>query len=277
MTQEIVDAVKVLEQEKGISADTLMDALADALLSRIARARICQVRQGRPRPRDRGLPGLRTDPARGAREAPRRGDRRPGAHHRPGDGRAARARGAGTRSRDAGPLRGPDRDQGRNPRGLRPHCQTAKQVIYQRIREAERQMMYDEYRDRVGEPSHRTHPAVGQALHAGPAPRTRRALPKSEQVYSERYDHGMRVKAVITDVSESTRARASSSPPQPRTDQGPLRTRVPEIADKLVEIVRCRPRAGLPLEDRRRLPRRRRRPGRRLRRPARLQGAHGRV
>ena len=33
MTQEIVDAVKVLEQEKGISADTLMDALADALLS----------------------------------------------------------------------------------------------------------------------------------------------------------------------------------------------------------------------------------------------------
>ena len=33
MTQEIVDAVKVLEQEKGISADTLMDALEDALLS----------------------------------------------------------------------------------------------------------------------------------------------------------------------------------------------------------------------------------------------------
>jgi N utilization substance protein A len=33
VTQEIVDAVKVLEQEKGISADTLMDALEDALLS----------------------------------------------------------------------------------------------------------------------------------------------------------------------------------------------------------------------------------------------------
>ena len=33
MTQEIVDAVKALEQEKGIDADTLMDALADALLS----------------------------------------------------------------------------------------------------------------------------------------------------------------------------------------------------------------------------------------------------
>ena len=33
MTQEIVDAVKALEQEKGIAADTLMDALEDALLS----------------------------------------------------------------------------------------------------------------------------------------------------------------------------------------------------------------------------------------------------
>ena len=33
MTQDIVDAVKALEQEKGIAADTLMDALADALLS----------------------------------------------------------------------------------------------------------------------------------------------------------------------------------------------------------------------------------------------------
>ena len=33
MTQEIVDAVRMLEQEKGIAADTLMDALQDALLS----------------------------------------------------------------------------------------------------------------------------------------------------------------------------------------------------------------------------------------------------
>src|SRR5262249_45276745 len=33
VTKEIVDAVKALEQEKGISADKLMDALEDALLS----------------------------------------------------------------------------------------------------------------------------------------------------------------------------------------------------------------------------------------------------
>ncbi len=33
MSKEIVDAIKALEQEKGISADKLMDALEDALLS----------------------------------------------------------------------------------------------------------------------------------------------------------------------------------------------------------------------------------------------------
>ena len=33
MSKEIVDAVHVLEQEKGISADRLMEALEDALLS----------------------------------------------------------------------------------------------------------------------------------------------------------------------------------------------------------------------------------------------------
>ena len=36
MTQEIVDAVRALEQEKGIAADTLMDALADAQLGATA-------------------------------------------------------------------------------------------------------------------------------------------------------------------------------------------------------------------------------------------------
>src|SRR6266487_3011440 len=33
MSREIVEAIKGIEQEKGIAADTLMDALADALLS----------------------------------------------------------------------------------------------------------------------------------------------------------------------------------------------------------------------------------------------------
>ena len=85
-------------------------------------------------------------------------------------------------------------------------AQTAKQVILQRIREAERQMMYDEYQDRVGElitgiiqQSDKRYTLVQLRE------RVEALLPKSEQVYNERYDHGMRVKAVITDVSDSTK------------------------------------------------------------------------
>src|SRR3954471_6304629 len=80
-------------------------------------------------------------------------------------------------------------------------AQTAKQVILQRIREAERMMMFDEYQDRVGElvtgiiqQSDKRYTLVQLRE------RVEALLPKSEQVYNERYDHGMRVKAVITDV-----------------------------------------------------------------------------
>ena len=63
-------------------------------------------------------------------------------------------------------------------------------------------------------------------------------LPKSEQVYNERYDHGMRVKAVITDVSDSTKGPAIVvSRRNPELIKKLFELEVPEIADKLVEIV----------------------------------------
>ncbi|HWI94782.1 MAG TPA: transcription termination factor NusA, partial [Solirubrobacterales bacterium] len=63
-------------------------------------------------------------------------------------------------------------------------------------------------------------------------------LPKSEQVYNERYDHGMRVKAVITDVSDSTKGPAIVvSRRSSELIKKLFEMEVPEIADKLVEIV----------------------------------------
>ncbi|HWN72499.1 MAG TPA: transcription termination factor NusA, partial [Solirubrobacterales bacterium] len=62
-------------------------------------------------------------------------------------------------------------------------------------------------------------------------------LPKSEQVYNERYDHGTRVKAVITDVSDSTKGPAIVvSRRSPELIKSLFELEVPEIADKLVEI-----------------------------------------
>ncbi|HEX7244965.1 MAG TPA: transcription termination factor NusA [Solirubrobacterales bacterium] len=245
MSKEIVDAVRALEQEKGISADTLMDALADALLSAYKKT-----------------PGA-------AKYA------RVDLDHETGDFRvfelilppeleekllaeAAEAQEEEEREVDpeTGELREPEEPE-LDPEMIAPYedqistrdvtpedfgriaAQTAKQVILQRIREAERMMMFDEYQDRVGElitgiiqQSDKRYTLVQLRE------RVEALLPKSEQVYNERYDHGMRVKAVITDVSDSTKGPAIVvSRRSSELIKKLFEMEVPEIADKLVEIV----------------------------------------
>jgi transcription termination/antitermination protein NusA len=117
-------------------------------------------------------------------------------------------------------------------------AQTAKQVILQRIREAERDMMYEEYRDRVGElitgivqqsDSRYTLVQLRERVEA--------LLPKSEQVEGERYDHSQRIKAVIKEVSPSTKGPAIIvSRRDPELIKKLFELEVPEIADRLVEI-----------------------------------------
>src|SRR6476659_7583621 len=118
-------------------------------------------------------------------------------------------------------------------------AQTAKQVILQRIREAERMMMFEEYQDRVGElitgivPQSDKRYTLVQLRE-----RVEALLPECEQVYNERYDHGMRVKAVITDVSDSTKGPSIVvSRRSPELIKSLFELEVPEIADGLVEIV----------------------------------------
>src|SRR5882672_1316331 len=95
-------------------------------------------------------------------------------------------------------------------------AQTAKQVILQRIREAEREMMYDEYIDR----------GKVEAL-----------LPRSEQVDGERYEQGSRIKAVITEVRTGTKGpQVILSRRDPELIRTLFELEVPEIADGLVEI-----------------------------------------
>src|SRR4028119_213469 len=105
-------------------------------------------------------------------------------------------------------------------------AQTAKQVILQRIREAERDMMFEEYRDRVGElitgivqqsDSRYTLVQLRERVEA--------LLPKSEQVDNERCDHGQRVKAVITDVSAQAKGPSII-----------VSRRSPELIRKLFEL-----------------------------------------
>jgi N utilization substance protein A len=117
-------------------------------------------------------------------------------------------------------------------------AQTAKQVILQRIREAEREMMYDEYIDRVGEV------VTGIVQQAGDRNnvlvdlgKVEALLPRSEQVDGERYEQGSRIKAVITEVRSGTKGpQVILSRRDPELIRTLFELEVPEIADGLVEI-----------------------------------------
>jgi N utilization substance protein A len=117
-------------------------------------------------------------------------------------------------------------------------AQTAKQVILQRIREAEREMMYEEYKDRQGEV------VTGIVQQAGDRNnvlvdlgKVEALLPRSEQVDGERYEQGSRIKAVITEVRSGTKGpQVILSRRDPELIKTLFELEVPEIADGLVDI-----------------------------------------
>jgi N utilization substance protein A len=116
-------------------------------------------------------------------------------------------------------------------------AQTAKQVIFQKLRDAEREMTYEEFAGREGDvvtgivqQSERRY----TLLDLG---KVEALLPQAEQVPSEPYRNGERLKAYITEV------RKGSKGPQivvSRTHPGLLKKlfelEVPEIAEHIVEI-----------------------------------------
>ncbi|MGI8596255.1 MAG: transcription termination factor NusA [Thermoleophilaceae bacterium] len=240
MTKEIVEAVHGLEREKGISADRLMTAVEDALLSaykktpeasKYARVdldhetadfRVYEL-QVPPELEERLLAEVEVeepaiDPETGEMTEPGEPEIEPEVLAQYSD-------------------QIPERDV--TPDGFgRIAAQTAKQVIFQRIREAERDMMFDEYQDRVGElitgivqQSDKRYTLVQLRE------RVEALLPKSEQVEGERYDHGGRVKAVITEVSAEAKGPAIIvSRRSPELIRQLFELEVPEVADGLVEI-----------------------------------------
>ncbi len=116
-------------------------------------------------------------------------------------------------------------------------AQTAKQVILQRIREAEREMMFEEYQDRVGDLVTGIVQQTDQRYCLVDLGRVEAILPGSESIPGERYEHGARIKAVIIEVRSGTKG------PQivlSRRSEDMIRElfelEVPEIADGLVAL-----------------------------------------
>ncbi len=211
MNQDLIQALKELEREKGIGFDTILAGLEEALAS----AYKAYKRQRDPE-LDEETTGVRVklDPESGEMLA-------------------------WMQTLDEETFEVTSETEEQVPADFlgRIAAQTAKQVIYQKLRDAEREMTYDEFAGREGDivtgiiqqDSHRY-----TLLDLG---KVEALLPQAEQVSSEPYRHGERLKAYIVEVRKTTKG------PQivvSRTHPGLLRKlfelEVPEIAEGIVEI-----------------------------------------
>ncbi|MBM3944818.1 MAG: transcription termination/antitermination protein NusA [SAR202 cluster bacterium] len=97
------------------------------------------------------------------------------------------------------------------PTGELPHsagriaAQTAKQVVLQRLREAERELVYEEYTDKEGEVFTVTIQRMEPKQIIVELGRAEAILPISEQVYAERYRVGQKVKVLLQSIQKSTK------------------------------------------------------------------------
>lgn len=115
-------------------------------------------------------------------------------------------------------------------------AQTAKQVLLQRLREAEREMTYGEYKRRQGDVVTGIVSQQGNVtlLDLG---RTEALLPYSEQVSNEKLEHGTHVRAVVIEVRRQDRgSQIVASRTHPAFVTALFALEVPEIEEGIVEI-----------------------------------------
>jgi N utilization substance protein A len=201
-----IEAINTLAQEKGISPETLMGALADALESAYKR-----------------LPGAyeyawaTIDPVTAEMHVT-----------------------AQELNEDGEPF-GPELDVTPDQQTLgRIAAQTFKQVMMQRLREVDREMKYDEYAGREGDIVTGIIQQTDARYTLLDLGRVEALLPQAEQVPYERPENNSRLKAYIVEV------RKTSKGPQivvSRTHPGLIKRlfelEVPEIADGIVELKAC--------------------------------------
>jgi transcription termination/antitermination protein NusA len=247
MSREIVEAMRALEQEKGIAPGVLVSALEDALLSAYKKspgaAKYARVELDESTGDYRVFelilpPELEEQLVAEAREEMEASEEEPPIDPETGEPREPE-------EPELDPERlAPYEDQ-ITTRDVTPDdfgriaAQTAKQVMLQRIREAERQMMFEEYQDRVGElVTGIIQQSDNRYTLVQLRERVEALLPRSEQVWNERYDHGSRIRVVVSDVSSEGKGPSIVvSRRSPELIKSLFELEVPEIADRLVEIV----------------------------------------
>src|ERR1700734_1850245 len=200
---EFLDALGQIARDKGISVETLLDALANALVAAYKR---------RPDAAEEAV--VTIDPDSGEIRV---------------YGQELNEEGEVVREWDDTPD-----DFGRIA------AQTAKQVILQRIREVERDQKYEEYAGKEGNIVtgivHKTDNRY-PLLDLG---KVEALLPQAEQVPYERYDHSARLKAYIVEVRKTNKGpQIVVSRSHPGLIKRLFELEVPEISNGVVELKAC--------------------------------------
>lgn len=116
-------------------------------------------------------------------------------------------------------------------------AQTAKQVIIQKVRDAERGVIYEEYKDSKGELINgivQRYDRGNLIINLG---RTEAILPRREQIMRERYRQGDRVRGMILDIDRSARGpQIILTRSHPEFLKKLFEIEVPEIAENIIEI-----------------------------------------
>jgi N utilization substance protein A len=197
---EMLEALSALAVEKGISEDVMLEALANALVTAYKRM---------PEAAEEALVEIDVET----------GEIRVIAQELDEDGNV-------TREWDDTPG-----DFGRIA------AQTAKQVILQRIREAEREMKYEEYAGREGDIVTGIIQQTDARYTLLDLGRVEALLPQAEQVPGDRYDHGARMKAYIVEVRKTAKGpQIVVSRTHPGLVKRLFELEVPELLDGVVEI-----------------------------------------
>ncbi len=244
MSKELLEGVKLVEKEKGIEAETLLSAIEDALLAAYKKMPDARhpVRVDLDRESGDYTVWSVTPESWDAYlvEHPHHAPVEPEELPEPAaiDGQAPGEEEEIEEPEINWSWFTPDQMVAVTPEGFsRIAGQTAKQVLRQRIHEAERSMMYDEYVDRVGEIVTGIVQQDDNRYAFVDLGRMEAILPGSEKVPGERYEQGSRIKAVIIEVrSEGKGPQVVLSRRSDELIRGLFELEVPEIADSLVVI-----------------------------------------
>ena len=115
--------------------------------------------------------------------------------------------------------------------------QAVKQVLVQRVREAERERIYSEYQGRIGEIVRGTVQQVDRTCIIVKLDRTEGILPTKEMMPRDRFRHGDYVRTCVIGVDRSSKGpQVVLSRTHPDFLKGLFASEVPEVADKIVEI-----------------------------------------